>query len=568
MCVCSRLALGTAALDIQQVTSGALITHSERVFEISAYARIYVKLTQLDPRFHPWEVLLNRLDQMIDAGIRERGESNATRVPMRLQELERHRLHGLRQRIYNQRRRQKRGLFDFVGHIASSLFGVATSRDVQLFNEANKKLATAMQGIVRVQRMVVGKLDLLGENQQRLTNAVNELMDRQEQQAKWMMNFAGMVQKQFRLVTLLDIMSDALSTYDQVQLQAALARMSCESRKVNEVLLPPSFLKQVLASGDNHQLMSIMNYYAYLEVEKITLIAGDNYCLVKAPLFSADDLQHVHIHTFPTCSNSSCAKVFQPPPFVFNSQTEDIFFPETCFGPQPQACLPSVKYDKNTLPCYHGLYLNDPAQLQECPVTLYRQRPPPGPIRTATLNRFVVETTDTLYHYRCPGETPKVGQLAAGAYVITLDPPCVLDASTFILTGVPVHQLNYTLPELQLLELSGLDFSADEYTQFLNALPPTQQHVTLASANEIPAYDRPNLTDDADHLYNRISYYYPVPWYVWLISSVVFLLLMYQLFKYLKKKYKCHRTKTSMPQTERTDNPTLAMEMHEIGSQE
>ncbi len=553
--MCSRFALGTAALDIQQVTTGALIAHAETVYEVDAYARIFVKLTHVNPDSHPWGNLLDRLESMIRAGIPDHARtidpSSNTTLPLKLQKLERRRLDGLRQRIAHQSKRQKRGLFNFVGNIASSLFGIPSSDDISLLAQANKRLASATEGVVRTQRAIVAKVDILGHNQERLAAAINNVIDHQQEQVVWMTKFAGIIQKHLRIMTLINMVSDAISNFDTIQRQAALARMSCESRKVNEIILPHSFLEQILSSGDNHQTVDLMNYYGYLEVEKITFINGDNYCLIKAPLFSADNLRKIHIHTFPTCVNTSCVRIFQPPPFVFNSHTEDIFFPETCFGPQPQACLPSVKYDKNTLPCYHGLYLNDPTQLKECPLTLYRQRPPPGPIQTATLNRFVVETKNTLYHYRCPSETPQVGRLQAGTYVITLDPPCVLDASTFILTGVPVHQFNYSLPDLQILELSGLDFSSPAYTRLVNALPLTEQHISLINSKDIPMPPETNLVNDIADLHRGLGKHH-LPWWLWLVLAIIAFLVLFLLLSYLRIKYKCICSREKPPPIEPT----------------
>ena len=408
--VCYRCALGVATLSIQEVKSGALITHMEPVFEVQGFVRIYSQLSNNNPDPQPWMTLIDKLLNMSKEAVPDKART--TDGPMRdqnLRPLEERRLKGLKSKIDFHHSRPKRGLFDFVGSIASDLFGIPSADDIKLLQEANTRLATAVDGLVHTQQAVVGRVNILGRNQARIMTRVNNLIEQQEDQARTMMQFVGDTQKHLRLMTLTDIVSDALDQLAASNQQVLLARSACEGRKANEILVPVDMVRNILSSGENHQPVSVMDYYGYMEIEKITLINNENYCVVLVPLFASDKSDRIVIHTFPICHNETgCFTLYQPPPFIFNTRTEEIYFPETCFGPIPKACRPSVKYDSDALPCVHGLYTSDPEKLRQCPATWTKQRPPPGPILTATINRFVVQTeSPNLYHYRCNGARPR-----------------------------------------------------------------------------------------------------------------------------------------------------------------
>ena len=78
-------------------------------------------------------------------------------------------------------------------------------------------------------------------------------------------------------------------------------------------------------------------------------------------------------------------------------------------------------------------------------MTLYDHVPPPGRIVTSSLNRFVLHTEETRYHNRSSTERPVVDSLAAGSYVISAKPYCVLDIPFWMLRGVHVRDFDYSI---------------------------------------------------------------------------------------------------------------------------
>ena len=111
------------------------------VFEIRAYTSVYVTLSS--------DLQLNResarvLDHMAHM-IRERGYPPHDPVV----DLVLARTKALRRHLPS--RRQKRGLFNFTGKTGSAIFGIPSASAISALEDANKKLATAISGVIPTQ---------------------------------------------------------------------------------------------------------------------------------------------------------------------------------------------------------------------------------------------------------------------------------------------------------------------------------------------------------------------------------------------------------------------------------
>ena len=139
-------------------------------------------------------------------------------------------------------------------------------------------------------------------------------------------------------------------------------RVACESRIINEQLVQRFMVEELLREGGN--LMDILSseYYDYMVVDKLTVIDEELFCLITSPMFDNHPHMEIVIKTLPMCDENHCAQLHQPPPFVIDYHTEDLYFPDECHDPTPKACRPGVIYDKVHQPCLHGLSNCDPQQ--------------------------------------------------------------------------------------------------------------------------------------------------------------------------------------------------------------
>ncbi len=554
MCVCCRLAFKAAqGQDITAITTGAIIAHEAPTREINAYAKIYVALTEdIEESQNQWNELCDRVAKAID--YRFQYLPNATGIK-HLQSALMERVDRLQQRIARTHQRQKRGLFNFVSSIASSLFGIPSASDLESLKEVNRVLASEVEGIVDTQRKVIGKVNLLGRQQQVLAGRVDQVIQHIQSQEDAILELQNTVdewnkltelnQDALRMGLMLDILSDHISQYEEALGQAQAMRVACEGRLVTEQLLPVAFAQKILDSGNNRQPVSAMEYYAYIQVKKITRINNQIFCVLHAPLFSDASTRQVTILTFPMCKEGQCVRLYQPDPFIADYHTEDLYFPDECHGPIPQACRPGVKYGKTHLPCLHGFITGDPTQQAQCPVTLYHTRPPPQPVSTATINRYIVEVETEQYHYRCPGGTlPTHDRFTPGVYLIDIEPRCVMDADRWILHGLPTFESNYTrnLPKPQPINLTWFKFE-DLPKRNLSTLLPAHGLNPLQFLNyeEIRKPEVGNVANDIRKIQSTIG---KPAWWLYLIVTLVGLLCLAMAVFYIR--YRCRKLSPSM----------------------
>ena len=445
--------LAAAQPTITPVTTGAVIAHTEPVHQIKAYAKVYVTLTEPRHFENDWHALCDHLAKLINARF-----PTTVAVALNFRDLLLERVSALRAR-FQHNSRVKRGILNFIGDMASELFGIPSASDLDALSKINKELASEIEGVASIQQQVIAKVNHLGLQQDHLKFKVNQIIAHQTAQDDAIrLNFNVTHELQLvmqwnqaalRLENMFELITDHLRQYEANLGLAQALRVACESRIVNEKLIPIEFVKRILATGENHINIDPIQYFSYIRVEKITEIESEAFCVLRAPLFSSDTQQLYMIQTFPMCSDEGhCVRIRTPETFVLNQETETIYYPDECHGPVPKACRPGVVYDKNQLPCLHGLITNDITKQKQCIVLVYDKKPPPTKVSTEKLNRYIVQTAATLYHYRCPRRTPLVGQLDMGNYIIDVEPRCILDAAGWLLHGLP--DTNITFRKLSL----------------------------------------------------------------------------------------------------------------------
>ena len=67
-----------------------------------------------------------------------------------------------------------------------------------------------------------------------------------------------------------------------------------------------------------------MQYYGYIQVEKILEINWPTLCVRRASLFIDKNPVEMNIHSFPRSQQSLCIKLYQLPLFIIDFSTEDL----------------------------------------------------------------------------------------------------------------------------------------------------------------------------------------------------------------------------------------------------
>jgi hypothetical protein len=221
---------------------------------------------------------------------------------------------------FDLRSRTKRAPLEIIGDLSSSLFGLARQSDIRILAKANEQLASNLDGVVQTQQTLVGKVNLIGHNQQALADKLSEVVggmnyNRQElQRISVQSNRLASLQHQTRIANelslILDILDIQMNMYQDALHVATSARAACEAGIVTEKLVPKQILQQVLTSRANRVAMDPSAYYQYMSVKQIAVIEDTTYCIIQAPLMSREPQFIYHLNTFPVCNSVGCYCVY------------------------------------------------------------------------------------------------------------------------------------------------------------------------------------------------------------------------------------------------------------------
>ena len=68
-------------------------------------------------------------------------------------------------------------MFNFIGEIGSTLFGIPSPSDIDGLKEANRVLAETVDGVVRTQKRTVAKVNQIGRKQKEIALTLNEVVE-------------------------------------------------------------------------------------------------------------------------------------------------------------------------------------------------------------------------------------------------------------------------------------------------------------------------------------------------------------------------------------------------------
>ncbi|ELT87269.1 hypothetical protein CAPTEDRAFT_189766, partial [Capitella teleta] len=286
----SWLVVLTSGQTISPIQNGAIIANEETVMEISGYADIFVQLSDDHLTDNQWHNVCKKLESQYNIH-RFHQPGNSTKRPRHvaverelyhLDTLLHKRIRDIRARIFKTNpARHRRGLFDFVGEIASTLFGVPTARDLHSLTQANERLADAVEGVVEHNRQVTAKINVIGRAQLEISKKINEVIRYQATRYSAlegvyfdMRYMLYQILQAMKFNTLLDVITENLRDFEETQALVQAMRISCESRTITEQLIPLEVIARILSSNLNHRKIDPISYYGYIQVHKITEIAG------------------------------------------------------------------------------------------------------------------------------------------------------------------------------------------------------------------------------------------------------------------------------------------------------
>ena len=519
------------AQQVTRVPSGVVLAAEEPIYTIAGRATVYVPLANNNRRqVREWRQALVPIADALQAV--ETTFANATRNMIYGQKLmTRHyqrALKDLREAFPLPASvtptRKKRGLFNFIGDIASSLFGTPSASDFEALKFAQSALGETVDAVIKTQTSVIGVVNTLNANQKKITDSVNDVTQR----VNFMLgHLETLRQENSQRMAVEDVVTELLSfrtdlaRYVTWMDRMTAMRAACESDSQSELIIPTALLKEITGQDDPR------SYYQYLHTDKIIEVNNTLYCVVNVPLFRPNQDRLYAIETYPVC-DGNCHRIYHHDKLVLDPLSETIYFPEECVGYNPIACRPGVEFPASTQPCLHGLINGDATLQAQCPLTIYRDHPLPIPGRLPKENQFAVATPTTTYRYLCPNSRPKTGQLESGVYLVTIDSGCNLDANLWRLSG-EVHRTYYaTMPAS---EPRPVNVTINIPTTEL-VLPKHLSVLEIAEVQKLSQPDSPHIAASIFNLHARIAS--SQDFWQWVLLT----LLLIAIFIYVYRKYR------------------------------
>ena len=531
---------GVMTLEVTPVRDGVVLFRKERLLREAGQATIYDVIDYDDTAF---ATAIRPITDKIENYIFN------LRVDMRpeVQRLLTNRLNRVRRQT-SVRRRNRRGLANFIGQIGKALFGVATEEDLARVQAGLAAIADQTAVLTTQQNKMIAVINRVGAAQITQMKKVNELVNRTDALHANMIAVSRSTSAIVRNITtewthmklrtnIEYLLSDLEARYRDFQELSHFMhslKLSCEIGAVTEDLLPPDLLQRITANNANHNT-ALTNewYYRTLKVETMFRDRlGRLVCRYTVPLPANEPYIAYNIHTYPTYNaNSSFAvRLYHDVYVAIGTQTGELFYPEQCKGIDPVVCHAGLRYDKSRELCVRGLITSSPKQQSHCSISLHKSVDNSQSIKEVTRNKFVVHTSHEHYSYRCPEKKPVVGELTYGTYVIEIEPDCLLDTSSWMLEGLTYHEIYqyFNISEIEIPEIPVLNDENWNKLQGLLDGANVIDQLDVPSFNEIPTIPPmqvPSNVETKKPVYTL--------WYFWVILiMIVFLIAMICLYLY------------------------------------
>ena len=250
--------------------------------------------------------------------------------------------------------RSKRGLVDIVGHVAKSLFGVATSDDIAMLKQAIKESQHNSRVMFHNQEQLLTVFnktrDYIENNQQSITEIEVEI----QQMFRRVQDESNRTNALTRSVNSLIMARKIDSTLEQMEAIVAdfiskshvfhLQRMQLERGWLTEDILPPRILGNILRQIQSNHMGTLPPhwYYQYVRVESMWERPNQLAFRVVIPALSAEEFLHYGFKYFYVPVGNHLRVLSGRDEIVVNTATGHSFVPvrENCIGRDPTVCRP------------------------------------------------------------------------------------------------------------------------------------------------------------------------------------------------------------------------------------
>ena len=356
----------------------------------------------------------------------------------------------------NGKKRKRRGIFNFVGNIANTLFGVATEEQIQTVQHLLEK---SEEGRNKIVHQVNSLLSLQNHTREVLIDAQIHLTRLHQRMAEFrtdMLEAMARTNREIQKLHIISLVQAFLEEMDSYLYQINRdwdlyyrRKRDLEWGKLTEDVLGLNNLKYIIEQGNAHGLLAADPnwYYTYTHMDPVWTNEGKTIVYnIKIPMTKDTSYLAYGIKTYPTpLTASRYALILAHPRVGINTQQGVILAPNKCLGINPAICRTGPLFMGGKYHCEKGL-LNGNQQLrEECKIQIIENN---SSIISETIpGIYIVSNRGEDYSLSCKGEREKLGTIPRGVAKIKVAHQCQLTTREFTLKGILNAHVNITIPQ-------------------------------------------------------------------------------------------------------------------------
>lgn len=422
MCVCG--------MQLTHVRDGVVVQDQGAVRQETAEVEVYVTIPRFLGQAQARRYLIAAQNVEAALHVIARGVNSSqwlTSLYWRANELK---------RAFTRNARSRRGAFDFVGDVGSSLFGIATADDVEKVASAVEQLHDQQTVIIEHQNKLIGAIRQLGEIAERHA----AMLERLEQQM-------DQIKTSFLVLSGLSEIGGVIGVLEVIRMDLDLANVKahervilCQTGTVSEAIIPDEFFTKLVRMGQYGSSLTKEWYLGNLMVAKYFDYNDYVICKVNIPLVAQEDFLSKKIYTYAVPQGDVITRILHDTWIALGSQSGKLFYPgDDCVGKDPTVCKSGMIFHAGQEQCVRGMISGDPDQKAQCPIQISTIEPTHRLLTTGR-NAFVVYTKETALTERCDETEPTSRQVMEGLYILQIEGHCSVESDEWRLEGVQYVQ--------------------------------------------------------------------------------------------------------------------------------
>ena len=450
--------------------------------------------------------------------------------------------------------RRKRGFFNFIGSISKTLFGTATSEDVENIRKVLRNMQhTGASTTYRVNELLLvvnhSNTDIqINRNRLNLVNnQVAKMSAKMEDMTKFQTQLDNEQLKLKRHLMLdrsIGQLEREVHEIHQDEDNYQMKKEHLENDKLTEEILPPAQLQMILTStlmGSMKIVAPLEWYYENCKVQPIW--TGEHLVYrVKLPLIKPANyvLYEFKALPFPSHHINVTQKLQVKQWYLEEPMTGKYVEVSNCVGHKPVLCYGNLVHT-NQATCEHALVNGDRDKASSCSLLLMKQS---DKVQQLSINSIGLTTNGEKLVIRCSNGHTTSKVMTRGTYLVTVPQNCVITGEDWRLTAIAESNDEVTIPKRHIVisNLSLETLTRNHVIKFINDYEkvPDLAPVRMINLKPLPEQD-PVLSEIG--FIDNISFTF-IDFTVLLLFVPTYLLCIQYI--YFRCKGKCKKVKKAL----------------------